>query len=550
MLNTTVNTNGITNNNVCGSENDPQALYSSLEAKISKRSQFAVRHLRKAFEFANTSHLNQKRNSGEPYICHPLSVAHILADLNFESDIVIAAILHDVIEDSEAEPIVSTKKIQSLFGSRIAEIVSAVTNIERDANAYHLDKEERKDESIKKLFKTYSEYGDTFAFIVKLADRVHNLKTLNTGDPNKIKGKIKETQAYYVDGCRYFGIHYFEDLIEDLLFKLEDACDNTLNKKYKQIQNSYDGYIQQRNRAFREGYFFNTYETIRRMSRSISDSIRLMGYDDFEVRVEESYYSPFQILRNVENTFDYDKDLLIQMHNNKKMTIFDINVICISQHESPFSLFRKLLFDKYQDDLFFKKGIMFKEISIDENNRLIITIEDTIKYRYRLIVTTLSDQHNYEFGVQDIVVSNNSIKNILDSYKQQIVVYSDTNEKFQVPKGAVALDFAFQIHEDVGLCAKEALINEKKQSLFTELNNGDKVEIIKTTGVVNGILTEFKCNVAINWLYHAKTEFARRLILKQLEMMYGTVPNDTPSELEVIKASLSQASKSLLLQGD
>ena len=187
----------------------PDKLYDMLIARIRKyHPSTDVSMIRKAYELARDAHGSQTRKSGEPYIVHPLWVAIILADLEMDKETIIAAMLHDVVEDTE----VSEGEISEMFGEEVALLVDGVTKLGQ--LSYSSDKLEVQAENLRKMFLAMAK--DIRVIIIKLADRLHNMRTLQFMTPAKQKEKAKETMDIYAPIAQRLGISRIKTELDDL----------------------------------------------------------------------------------------------------------------------------------------------------------------------------------------------------------------------------------------------------------------------------------------------------------------------------------------------
>ena len=170
---------------------------------------YDVEKITSAYEFADKAHAGQKRSSGEPYITHPLAVADILLDLGMDTDTICAALLHDVVEDTDA----TSEQVSQLYGEEVANMVEGVTKLTK--TEIH-NEEQRKEETIRKILVAMS--GDVRIMIIKLADRLHNMRTLGFRPPHKQQSTAYETMSVYVPIANRLGIDKLKGELEDLAF--------------------------------------------------------------------------------------------------------------------------------------------------------------------------------------------------------------------------------------------------------------------------------------------------------------------------------------------
>ncbi|MCM1545128.1 MAG: HD domain-containing protein, partial [Ruminococcus sp.] len=195
-------------------------------------SQADIDRVMKAYELASSAHSGQKRRSGEPYIIHPVAVAQILADMCMDADSICAALLHDVVEDTEY----TAEQIRAKFGETIEQLVDGVTKLGQiSVNA---SQEEQQNENVRKMFLAMSK--DIRVIIIKLADRVHNMRTLRFMPEEKRRYKARETLEIYAPIAHRLGIRAFKEELEDLAISFLDPV------AYKEIANTLETQVESR----------------------------------------------------------------------------------------------------------------------------------------------------------------------------------------------------------------------------------------------------------------------------------------------------------------
>ena len=193
-------------------------------------SQVDIDKIKKAFEIADKAHENQKRRSGEPYIIHPVAVAQILADMCMDADSVCAALLHDVVEDT----VYTSEEIKDMFGATIEHLVDGVTKLGQIS--VNTSAEEQQNENVRKMFLAMSK--DIRVIIIKLADRVHNMRTLRFMPEQKRLYKARETLEIYAPIAHRLGIRAFKEELEDLAISYLDPV------AYKEIEQNLENQVE------------------------------------------------------------------------------------------------------------------------------------------------------------------------------------------------------------------------------------------------------------------------------------------------------------------
>jgi GTP pyrophosphokinase len=218
---------------------DPEELYKELISRIRKyHPNTDISMIEKAYHIADSAHKDQKRKSGEPYIIHPLCVAIILADLELDKETIVAGLLHDVVEDT----VMTTEEIEKEFSSEVALLVDGVTKLGQIP--YDADKVEVQAENLRKMFLAMAK--DIRVVLIKLADRLHNMRTLKYMSPEKQKEKAKETQEIYAPLAMRLGISKIKTELDDLSLKyLDTDAYYDLVEKVALRKKERDNYVQQ-----------------------------------------------------------------------------------------------------------------------------------------------------------------------------------------------------------------------------------------------------------------------------------------------------------------
>jgi GTP pyrophosphokinase len=449
----------------------------------------------RAFEFAYLLHEGQFRKSGEPYIAHPIAVATLLKDLGGDSAMIAAGFLHDVVEDTEVTP----EEIEQHFGSEVRHLVEAVTKLSKFNFS---SKTERQAENFRRMFLAMAQ--DIRVIVVKLADRLHNMRTLEHLKEDKQKSIALETREIFAPLANRLGIWRFKWELEDLCFKYLEP------EAYRQMHSL----ISER-RADREAKLEQALEMIR---------IRL---GELEIRILELKGRPKHL---------YGIYQKMERQNKEFHEIYDIAGIRIIL-ETKDECYRALAI---VHDLFRPIPGRFKDyIGLPKPNRYQSLHTSVIGLNGRPLevqIRTLEMHHIAEYGIaahwkyketgsshiqltsedekftwlrqlldwqQDLKDAQEYVESLKDNlFEDDVYVFTPQGDLVVLVRGATPVDFAYRIHTEVGNHMKGARVNGRWTVLDTPLQNGDIVEII----------TNKSSHPSLDWLNFVVTNNARNKI--------------------------------------
>ena len=425
--------------------------------------------LREALSFAVEAHKTQFRKSGEPYIIHPILVSSIVATITNDESMSIAALLHDVVEDTQ----MTVLDIEKSFGHDVANLVEGLTKIDliRDAELIPSSSDEKLIVSALSFRKMLvASIHDVRVLVVKLCDRLHNMLTLDALAPHKQHRIAEETLVVYGPSAHRLGISFLKNLLEDLSFSYlfreeKHYIDNYLDTNYRELETKLQ--------EFRE---------------SVSKLLVQNGYcvDDFEIlsRVKHKY-SIYLKMQRKGISIDEVLDLLaIRILAKNEIDCYKILGI-IHLHFKPLaSRFKDYIaiakengYQTIHTSVFFNSVIFEVQIRTYEMHK---TAEYGIaahwKYKNGGSEISLDWLKNLQYQNESVEDFYEMIKN--DLYSDEISLFSPKGDAFTLPRGSVVLDFAYFVHSKIGDRAVSALVNKEKVSLLTELKNGDIVKII------------------------------------------------------------------------
>src|SRR5437879_1835672 len=423
--------------------------------------------LQKSYIFSALEHRGQVRDSGEPYLVHPLNVAHILADLHLDETSIAVGLLHDVLEDT----LTTKEKLQEMFGDDVAELVDGVTKISRYA---YVSKEEQQAETFRKML--LAMVGDLRVVLVKLADRLHNMRTLQYLGDDKQIAIAKETMEIYAPIANRLGMGRLKNELEDLSFRylhpreFEDL-QNSVNEKLAVSGDLVDRIKTTLQDKLREneisgevnGRVKSTYSIWIKLQKQEIDIGQLYDYIGFRIitgNIKDCYAALaiiHQMWRPVPGRI---KDYIAMPKPNFYQSL---HTTVVAEKGQPF----EVQIRTKDMDLIAEQGIAahwkYKE------GRVRAQADDKNFLWLRQLVEWQND-------IKDPRVFMHSIK--IDLYPDEVYTFTPKGDVFAFPRGATPLDFAYRIHTDVGHHCVGARVNGKLVALRTPLRNGDSVEIV------------------------------------------------------------------------
>jgi GTP pyrophosphokinase len=421
--------------------------------------------VRLAYDFANNAHTGQLRKSGEPYIFHPLATAHILADMRIDPTIVIAALLHDVPEDTD----VSLDEIKKNFGNEITSMVKGITKLGK----LKYRGVERYIENLRKMFVAMAE--DIRVMIIKFADRIHNLTTLEALPPPKRYRIALESLEIYAPIANRLGMDEFKGKLEDLSFQFvypkeyqktkqiydeqlkgqSDSVKHILDKTAGELKNSSIHVVDIRGRNKR---IYSYYQKLLRKGNDPTKIYDLVALRIIIPTVADCYATLGIVHKLWKPLKGRIKDFIAQPKPNGYQslhtTVFtDTGSIVEFQIRTP----------EMQQEAEYGAAAHwhYDEWGSRRPNREIKWVQELAEIQ-RDILNKLSD-------LEEIKV---------DFLQKRIFIFTPKGDVIDLPDGATPVDFAYHIHTDVGDKCNGAIVNEQMTSLDTPLKNGDVIEII------------------------------------------------------------------------
>ncbi len=463
-----------------------------------------VEIIERAFQFAKEAHKGVRRRSGEPYIMHPIAVARIASrEIGLGSTSICAALLHDVVEDTDY----TVDDIEQHFGSKIAQLVDGLTKI---SGGIFGDRASVQAENFRKLLLTMSE--DIRVVLIKMADRLHNMRTLGSMAPNKRYKIAGETLYIYAPLAHRLGLFAIKTELEDLSFKHEHP------DIYKQIEAKI-----QESEARRSAVYSD-------FSEPIKQKLNDLGIEyDAKARLK-SIYSIYRKMETKHLPFEEVYDLYAMRIIFKCDDQSKEKAICWSIYSAITDIYQ-LHPARTRDWIVTPKanGYQALHLTVMGPDGNWIEVQIRSQRMDEIAEKGFAAHWKYKIGEGDEESELNAwlktIKDILDNpepnamdflntlklnlFATEIVVFTPTGELITLPAGATVLDLAFNLHSEIGMHCIAAKVNHKLVSLQTELKSGDQVEVLTS-----------KTQVALpEWEQHIATAKARTRLRKGLRAL-------------------------------
>lgn len=499
--------------------------YASLmeAARPRLRNEEQVQMVRKAFEFANQAHKNVRRRSGEPYIIHPIEVAKIVvSDIGLGCKSICAALLHDVVEDTGY----TVEDIRSLFGDKIASLVDGLTKIKtvldnEDRKGVTMSTESLQAENFKRILLTLND--DVRVALIKLADRLHNCRTIEYMPEHKRDKILSETMFIFIPLAHRLGLYGVKSEMENIWLKYKEP------EEYKEITEKIN-----RNIAERE-------EDIDEFIKPIDEALKAAGYS-FTIRKRiKTPYSIWYKMHNKHVPFEQIFDLYAvrivftpkldgpQTERDQAYLIFSTITNLyrenVSRRRDWIAQPKNNGYEALHCTLMSHAGV-WVEVQI-RSRRMDDIAEKGIAAHWAYkkdgyISENDSEMDKWLAQVHDILLSNDvSALELLDIIHKdlvssEIVVFTPKGDQKSIINGATALDFAYMIHTHIGNAAIAAKVNMKLVPLSQPLKSGDQVEIITAANAVP----------KMEWLQFLQTRYARSKVIEYFRADRGNIAVD------------------------
>lgn len=497
----------------------PEELYGELIASVKKyHPSDDISLIEKAYRVAADAHKDQKRKSGEPYIIHPLCVAIILADLELDKESIAAGLLHDVVEDT----VMTEEELTEEFGPEVSLIVSGVTKLAQ--LKYSADKVEEQAENLRKMFLAMAK--DIRVILVKLADRLHNMRTAQYWSPETQKKKARETMDIYAPIAQRLGISKIKVELDDLSLKyLEPEAYYDLVDKIAVRKSVREKYIQSivdevsehiKNAGIkaqidgRVKHFFSIYKKMKNQNKTI-DQI----YDLFAVRIivdtVKDCYAALGVIHEMYKPIPGRfKDYIAMPKENMYQSL---HTTLIGSNGQPFEIQIRTFEMHKAAEYGIAAHWKYKEAS--DGKKADVSEEEKLTWLRQILEWQRDMSDNKEFM--------NLLKSDLDLFSDSVYCFTPTGEVKNLPAGSTPIDFAYSIHSAVGNKMIGARVNGKLVTIDYEIQNGDRIEILTSQNskgpsrdwlnVVKSTQAKSKIN---QWF---KNEFKEENIVKGKELL-------------------------------
>ena len=452
----------------------PEVLYQELIKSVKKyHPSTDISMIEKAYKVASEAHKDQKRKSGEPYIIHPLCVAIILADLELDKETIVAGLLHDAVEDTW----MTYEEVEKEFGSEVALLVDGVTKLGQ--LSYSKDKVEVQAENLRKMFLAMAK--DIRVILIKLADRLHNMRTLQYMRPEKQQEKARETMDIYAPIAMRLGISKIKVELDDLSLKYlkpdvyydlvekvalrKSAREEFVNSIVKQVkQHMEDANI----RAQVDGrvkHFFSIYKKMVNQDKTI-DQI----YDLFAVRIivdtVKDCYAALGVIHEMYKPIPGRfKDYIAMPKANMYQSL---HTTLIGPNGQPFEIQIRTFEMHKTAEYGIAAHWKYKETS--DGKKPGKSEEEKLNWLRQILEWQRDMSDNREFM--------SLLKNDLDLFADSVYCFTPQGDVKTLPNGSTPIDFAYSVHSAVGNKMVGARVNGKLVPIEYKIKNGDRIEII------------------------------------------------------------------------
>jgi GTP diphosphokinase / guanosine-3',5'-bis(diphosphate) 3'-diphosphatase len=498
-----------------------------------------VERVREAYDFGAERHHGQKRLTGEPYITHPVAVADILADLRLDADTLVAAILHDVIEDTPT----AKAEIASIFGQVVAELVDGVSKLDQ---IQFKNRQEAQAESFRKML--LAMVRDIRVIMVKLADRMHNMRTLGAMPPVKRRRTARETLEIYAPIAERLGLYAVKLELEDLGFRaLYPYRYKVLERELKKARGNQKEFIGKIAETFkgalkkaeieaavegREKHLYSIYKKMQNKKISLNDMVDVYGFRIIVDNADVCYRTlglVHSVYKPMPGRFkDYIAIPRVNGYQSLHTTLFGPNGVPIEVQIRSEQMHRVAESGIAAHWKYKSGGDSFGGVEHDRAREWLASL------------VQIQEGGSSEEFLESVKV---------DLFPDKVYVFTPKGKILRLPSGATAVDFAYAIHTDIGNRCVAAKVDRRLVPLRTPLRNGQTVEIITAKGATpnpswSSFLVTAKARAAVRqYLKNLKrgeaSELGRRLLGQALEEFSVNLKKISPAEIDAVAKDLN-----------
>lgn len=473
-----------------------QRMENFLEELLQINPNYDIDRIERAYQKAEEIHEGQMRKSGEDYVTHPVAVARILADLGMDENTIIAGLLHDAVEDTPY----SQEDLKRDFGDEIAILVDGVTKL---GSLVYESKEERQAENLRKMFLAMSK--DIRVLIIKLADRLHNLRTINYMNESQIKEKCKETLEIYAPLASRLGIYTMKFELEDIALKELDP--DMYYELVRQVSMKKEQRVEHINRVIdiikesldnlgisyeikgRNKHFYSIYRKMKYQGKQLDEIFDLTAVRIIVETVKDCYAALGVVHTRWKPIPGRFKDYIAMPKPNRYQSL---HTTVLDDNGDPFEIqIRTVEMHKIAE-----YGIAahwkYKEgVSEDKEEVKLAWLRQTLEWQ-----SDLNDSREFMETLK------------VDLFSNQVFVFTPKGDVIELPAGSTPLDFAFKIHSAIGAKCVGAKVNGKMVPIDYTLRNGEIVDIVTSSN---------SKGPSIDWLKIVKSNAARNKIRQYLK---------------------------------
>ena len=520
----------------------PEALYQELITSVKKYHPSAdISMIEKAYKIAYEAHKDQVRKSGEPYIIHPLCVAIILADLELDKETIVAGILHDVVEDT----VMTNEEICKEFNAEVELLVDGVTKLGQ--LSYSHDKVDEQAENLRKMFLAMAK--DIRVILIKLADRLHNMRTLQYMKPEKQKEKARETMDIYAPLAQRLGISKVKIELDDLSLKYlqpdvyyslveqisdkKSAREQFIQQIVAEVKSHIDNAGIQAQIGGRVKHFFSIYKKMVNQDKTL-DQV----YDLFAVRIlvenVQDCYGALGVIHEMYKPIPGRiKDYIAMPKPNMYQSL---HTTVIGPNGSPF----EIQIRTYEMHKTAEYGIAahwkYKESGGSREKNVENRAEAKLTWLRQILEWQKDESDNKEFL--------SLLKSDLDLFSESVYCFTPSGDVKNLPTGSTPIDFAYSIHSAVGNKMIGARVNGKLVPIDYRIQNGDRIEVLtsqNSKGPSRDWLTLVKSTQAKNKINQwFKSEFKEGNITKGKDMISQYCKMKSINHIDIMKTEYQE----------